>query len=56
VNDIIITDNNLDEIRKVKAKLRENFDIKDLRLLKYSLGIEIAHSPKDSLCHKENIF
>jgi hypothetical protein len=26
--------------------LRENFDIKDLELLKYFLGIEIAHSPK----------
>jgi hypothetical protein len=27
--------------------LRKNFDIKDLELLKYFLGIEIAHSPKD---------
>jgi Reverse transcriptase (RNA-dependent DNA polymerase) len=26
--------------------LRGNFDIKDLGLLKYFLGIEIAHSPK----------
>jgi hypothetical protein len=26
--------------------LRENFNIKDLGLLKYFLGIEIAHSPK----------
>jgi hypothetical protein len=25
---------------------KENFNIKDLGLLKYFLGIEIAHSPK----------
>jgi hypothetical protein len=30
VYDIIITGNNLDEIRKIKTKLREVFDIKDL--------------------------
>jgi Reverse transcriptase (RNA-dependent DNA polymerase) len=46
VDDIIITGNNLEEIKNVKRKLKENFDIKDLGLLKYFLGIEIAHSPK----------
>jgi Reverse transcriptase (RNA-dependent DNA polymerase) len=46
IDDIIIIGNNLDEIRKVKAKLREMFDIKDLGLLKYFLGIEIVHSPR----------
>jgi Reverse transcriptase (RNA-dependent DNA polymerase) len=46
VDDIIITGNNLDEIRRVKTKLREVFDIKDLGPLKYFLGIEITHSPK----------
>jgi hypothetical protein len=35
IDDIIINKNNLDEIREVKTKLREVFDIKDLRLLKY---------------------
>jgi hypothetical protein len=35
VDDIVIISNNLDEIRKVKVKLREVFDINDFRLLKY---------------------
>jgi Reverse transcriptase (RNA-dependent DNA polymerase) len=46
VNDIIITGDNLKKIKRVKMQLKEKFDIKDLRLLKYFLGIEIAHSPK----------
>jgi Reverse transcriptase (RNA-dependent DNA polymerase) len=46
VDNIIITGNNLEKIRQVKKQLRKNFDIKDLGLLKYFLGIEIAHSPK----------
>jgi ribosomal protein S8 len=55
VDDIIITENNLKEINRVKMQLKEKFDIKDLRLLKYFLGIEIAHSTKGILSHKENI-
>jgi Reverse transcriptase (RNA-dependent DNA polymerase) len=35
VDDIIVTENNLEEIIKVKAQLKENFNIKDLELLKY---------------------
>jgi Reverse transcriptase (RNA-dependent DNA polymerase) len=46
VDDIIITGNNMEEIKKVKAQLRKKFDIKDLGILKYFLGIEIAHSSK----------
>jgi Reverse transcriptase (RNA-dependent DNA polymerase) len=46
VDDIIITGNSLDEIKRVKLQLKENFDIKDLGLLKYFLGIEITRSPK----------
>ena len=30
VDDLIITGNNLEEIRKIKSQLKENFDIKDL--------------------------
>jgi Reverse transcriptase (RNA-dependent DNA polymerase) len=45
VDDIIITRNNLEEIKNVKRKLKK-IDIKNLGLLKYFLGIEIAHSPK----------
>jgi Reverse transcriptase (RNA-dependent DNA polymerase) len=37
---------NLEEIRNVKAQLKEKFVIKDLGILKYFLDIEIAHSPK----------
>jgi Reverse transcriptase (RNA-dependent DNA polymerase) len=46
VDDIIITGNNIEEIRKIKIQLRQNFDIKNLRLLKYFLRIEIAYSKK----------
>jgi Reverse transcriptase (RNA-dependent DNA polymerase) len=46
VDDIIIIRNDLEEIKRVKIQLKEKFDIKDLRLLKYFLRIEIAHSPK----------
>jgi Reverse transcriptase (RNA-dependent DNA polymerase) len=45
-DDIIIAGDNLEEINRVKIQLKEKFNIKDLRLLKYFLGIEIAHSPK----------
>jgi Reverse transcriptase (RNA-dependent DNA polymerase) len=46
VDDIISTENNQEEIKLVKSKLKEKIDIKDLKLLKYFLGIEIAHSSK----------
>jgi Reverse transcriptase (RNA-dependent DNA polymerase) len=46
VDDIIITGDNLEEIKRAKVQLKENFNIKDLGLLKYFLGIEIARSPK----------
>jgi hypothetical protein len=36
----------MEEIKKIKAQLRKNFDIKNLEFLKYFLEIEIAHSPK----------
>jgi Reverse transcriptase (RNA-dependent DNA polymerase) len=47
VDDIIIAGNNLEEINRVKMQLKEKFDVKDLRLLKYFLGIKIVHSPKE---------
>ena len=46
VDDLIITGNNLEEIRKIKFQLKEKFDIKDLGYLKYFLGIEVAFSDK----------
>jgi Reverse transcriptase (RNA-dependent DNA polymerase) len=46
---IIITENNENEINKFKTYLRNKFDIKDLKKLKYFLRIEIAHSRKKGL-------
>jgi Reverse transcriptase (RNA-dependent DNA polymerase) len=46
VDNIIIAENNLEEINRVKIQLKDKFDIKYLGLLKYFLGIEVAHSPK----------
>jgi Reverse transcriptase (RNA-dependent DNA polymerase) len=47
VDDIIITGNSLEEIKRVKIQLKKIFDIKDLSILKYFLGIKIAHSSKE---------
>ena len=44
MNDIIITDSDHDGIRKLKQHLFNHFQTKDLGILKYSLGIEIAQS------------
>jgi Reverse transcriptase (RNA-dependent DNA polymerase) len=46
VDDIIITGNDNEEIKRVKKYLKDEFDIKDLGKLSYFLGIEIAHSRK----------
>ena len=46
VDDLIITGDNADEISKLKQSLHQRFDIKDLGVLKYFLGIEMAMSRK----------
>ena len=46
VDDIIITGDNIDEINTLKHSLHQKFAIKDLGVLKYFLGIEMATSPK----------
>ena len=46
VDDIILTGNNEEEIRKLKKFLALEFEIKDLGGLKYFLGMEIARSRK----------
>ncbi|GJS75643.1 ribonuclease H-like domain-containing protein [Tanacetum coccineum] len=46
VDDIIITGNNVSEIEKFKFFLKSKFMIKDLRKLKYFLGIEIVDTEK----------
>nr|GEY07236.1 hypothetical protein [Tanacetum cinerariifolium] len=44
VDDLIITRNNEDSIKKVKNDLQQRFPVKDLGPLKYFLGIELATS------------
>ncbi|XP_022024676.2 uncharacterized mitochondrial protein AtMg00810-like [Helianthus annuus] len=44
VDDVIITGNCLAKIEEVKKKLDKNFSIKDLGVLKYFLGIEVART------------
>ncbi|KAI5336207.1 hypothetical protein L3X38_015473 [Prunus dulcis] len=46
VDDIIITGDNIDEINTLKHSLHQKFAIKDLGVLKYFIGIEMATSPK----------
>jgi len=44
VDDIILTGNSTYEMAHIKHVLHSNFRIKDLAILKYFLGIEVAHS------------
>ncbi|WOH10052.1 hypothetical protein DCAR_0729513 [Daucus carota subsp. sativus] len=46
VDDIIITGDDTEEIALLKERLSKEFEIKDLGLLKYFLGIEVARSDK----------
>ncbi|KAJ0805739.1 putative RNA-directed DNA polymerase [Helianthus annuus] len=49
VDDIIVTGNNDSEISKVKGLLSNSFQIKDLGILKYFLGLEVVYD-KIGLC------
>ncbi|GAU29576.1 hypothetical protein TSUD_153260 [Trifolium subterraneum] len=46
VDDIVLTGNNMEEINYVKEELHKTFGIKDLGILKFFLGLEVAHSNK----------
>jgi hypothetical protein len=46
VDDIIIIENDDKEIDKLKQQLAKEFEIKDLGLLRYFLGIEVSWSTK----------
>lgn len=54
VDDIILASDSLDEIQAVKNHLHTTFTIKDLSVLKYMLGIEVARN-KDgiTLCRRK---
>ena len=43
-DDIAVTRDDLEEMEKLKTKLANEFEIKDLGRLKYFLGIEVAQS------------
>ena len=49
VDDIVLTGDACNELEKLKGKLAEEFEIKDLGALKYFLGMEFAKSKKVSL-------
>ena len=44
VDDIVLTGDNLEEMKKLKADMSKEFEIKDLGSLKYFIGIEVARS------------
>jgi hypothetical protein len=54
VDDVIVAGNSMTEIQATKDALHSVFMIKDLGLLKYFLGIEVAHSKHGiSLCQRK---
>ena len=52
VDDIILTGNDEGEMKNLKGKLVNNFQIKDLGMLKYFLGMEFARSKQGILVNQ----
>ena len=46
VDDMIVTGNDLEEMKALKEYLSKEFEMKDLGPLKYFLGIEVSRSSK----------
>jgi len=46
VDDLIITGDSDVDISDLKKLLKQKFEMKDLRKLRYFFGIEVIHSPK----------
>jgi hypothetical protein len=54
VDDVILAGNSLTEFQHIKSILHEAFQIKDLGVLKYFLGLEVSHSKQGiSLCQRK---
>ena len=47
VDDIILTGDDVVEIKNLKERIASEFEIKDLGPLKYFLGVEVARSKKE---------
>lgn len=45
VDDIIVTGSSFQHIQSIETHLHDTFSIKDMRILHYFLGIEIAYLP-----------
>nr|GEX77835.1 putative reverse transcriptase, RNA-dependent DNA polymerase, Gag-polypeptide of LTR copia-type [Tanacetum cinerariifolium] len=46
VDDVLMVGNDIKKIQHTKEELDKCFSIKDLRVIKYFLGIEVAHTPE----------
>lgn len=56
VDNIIVTRDDQIEKHKLKSHLRSKFEVKDLRVLRYFLRIEVAHLRKGNfISQKKNI-
>ncbi|GAU15685.1 hypothetical protein TSUD_109430 [Trifolium subterraneum] len=54
VDDVVLTGNCLEEITHTKKHLHEAFGIKDIGILKFFLGLEVAHSDQGiTLCQRK---
>lgn len=56
VDDIIVTGDDVEEIKMLKLQLSKEFEIKDLGRLKYFLGIEVAHSKAGIFISQQKIY
>lgn len=52
VDDLLITSNNSSSINQLKKDLHQEFTFKDLGLIRYFLGIEVARSSSGTLLHQ----
>ena len=46
VDDIILTRDNIGEMERLKTILASEFEVKDLKQIRYFLGMEVARSQK----------